>query len=124
MMSFLAVLMYFFAPQLMGILSNDPDVVSLGARVLRIEAFAETLYAVSIVGFGVCAGAGRTLVPTLLNFGSMWLVRIGLALVLTPKYGLTGYWIAMCIELNIRGLLFIWRLKGERWMKDRLIKVK
>lgn len=117
MMSFLAVLMYFFAPQLMGILSNDPDVVSLGARVLRIEAFAETLYAVSIVGFGVCAGAGRTLVPTLLNFGSMWLVRIGLALVLTPKYGLTGYWIAMCVELNVRGLLFFFHVRSGRWMR-------
>lgn len=117
MMSVLAVAMYMFAPQLMGILSNDPNVVALGTRVLRIEAFAEALYAVSIVGFGVCAGAGNTLVPTILNFGSMWLVRIGLALVLTPRFGLTGYWIAMCVELNVRGLLFLYYIRSGHWMR-------
>ncbi|MBR1573645.1 MAG: MATE family efflux transporter [Bacteroidales bacterium] len=121
MMSALAVLMYLFAPQMMDILSNDPDVIALGAKVLRIEAFAETLYAVSIVGFGVCAGAGDTFVPTLLNFGSMWIVRIGLAVILTPRFGLTGYWIAMMAELNFRGLLFLIYLKRGRWLKKTLI---
>ena len=78
-----------------------------------------TMYAFSIVGYGCCVGAGDTLVPSMMNFCSMWLVRILLALVLTPRMGLTGYWIAMCAELNIRGLLFLWRLKGDRWMKHK-----
>ena len=118
-MTLLSVLMYIFAFDLMGLLSTDPDVVALGAKVLRIEAFAETLYAFSIVGYGACVGAGDTMVPSAMNLCSMWFVRIGLALILTPRMGLTGYWIAMCIELNLRGLLFIWRLRGEKWMKDR-----
>lgn len=122
-MSALAVLMWAFAPQLMGLLSTDPDVVALGARVLRIEAFAETMYAVSIVAYGACVGAGDTMVPTIFNFAGMWVVRIGLALLLTPRYGLEGYWIAMCIDLNIRGLLFLWHIRGERWMKKRLVPV-
>ena len=120
LMSFLAVFMYIFAPQIMRILSIDEGIVSLGAKVLRIEAFAETLYAVSIVAYGACVGAGKTLVPTVLNFCSMWLVRIGLALVLTPKIGLTGYWIAMCVELNIRGILFLIHMRGDKWMKSKL----
>lgn len=122
-MTFLAVLMWLFAPQLMGLLSTDAEVVALGARVLRIEAFAETLYAVSIVAYGACVGAGDTMVPTILNFAGMWVVRIGLALVLTPRLGLEGYWIAMCADLNIRGLLFLWHIRGERWMKNRLAPV-
>ncbi|MBR1538894.1 MAG: MATE family efflux transporter [Bacteroidales bacterium] len=122
-MTVLAVAMYFFAPQLMGILSTDPEVVALGARVLRIEAFAEAMYAASIVGFGVCAGAGSTMVPTLFNFGSMWLVRIGLALVLTPRFGLVGYWIAMCVELNVRGILYLLYVRSGHWMrKGSLLK--
>ena len=116
-MSVLAVAMYVFAPQLMGILSNDSEVVALGAKVLRIEAFAEAMYAVSIVGFGACAGAGSTMVPTVLNFGSMWLVRIVLALFLTPVYGLVGYWIAMCVELNVRGLLYLIYIRSKHWMR-------
>ena len=51
----------------------------------------------------------------------MWVVRIGLAAILTPKIGLAGYWIAMCIELNVRGLLYIWRLRGEKWMRLKVI---
>lgn len=121
-MSLLAVLMYAFSTELMQMLSSDPSVVALGAKVLRIEAFAETMYACSIVGYGIFVGAGDTLVPSTLNFCSMWLVRIGLAVFLTPRFGLQGYWIAMCVELNVRGILFLWRLKGERWMKSRRLR--
>ncbi|MCQ2144914.1 MAG: MATE family efflux transporter [Bacteroidales bacterium] len=116
-MTALSAVMYLTAPLLMGMLSIDPDVVALGARCLRIEAFAETMYGVSMVAYGACVGAGDTLVPSAMNLLSMWVVRIGLALILTPMYGLIGYWIAMCIELNFRGLLFLWRLRGENWMK-------
>lgn len=117
MMTAAGILMYIFAPQMMGLLTNDPEVIALGVKVLRIEAFAETLYAVSIIGYGSCVGAGDTLVPMIMNFTSMWVVRIGLALILTPKIGLAGYWIAMCIELNVRGIIFFLRIRGKRWMK-------
>ena len=119
--TFLGILMFIFSRQLMGLLSVDPGVVELGAKVLRIEAFAETMYAISIVGYGCCVGAGDTLMPSLMNFCSMWIVRIGLAAILTPKMGLQGYWIAMCVELNVRGILFIWRLKGDKWMKHKVV---
>ena len=117
MMTAAGILRYIFAPQMMGLLTNDPEVIALGVKVLRIEAFAETLYAVSIIGYGSCVGAGDTLVPMVMNFASMWVVRIGLALILTPKIGLAGYWIAMCIELNVRGIIFFLRIRGKRWMK-------
>ena len=125
MMTGLAVLMYAFAPQMMGLLTNDAEVIALGARVLRIEAFAELMYGVSIVAYGACVGAGDTLIPSVMNFASMWVVRIGLALVLTPRFGLVGYWVAMCIELNVRGLLFMGRISGHKWLeKDILNKEK
>lgn len=120
LMGVLGIVMYILAPQMMGILSSDPEVVALGARVLRIEAFAELMYGASIVAYGCCVGGGDTLVPSALNLISMWVVRIGLAIVLTPAMGLAGYWLAMCIELNVRGLLFLWRIRGRKWMKLKL----
>ena len=121
MMSLLAVLMFIFAPQMMGLFTADREVIELGVRCLRIEAFAEFFYGVSIVGYGACVGAGDTMVPAVMNFASMWVVRIGLALILTPKLGLTGYWIAMCIELNVRGIIFALRVRGDAWMKRILV---
>lgn len=117
LMSIMGILMYIFAPQMMSILSPDPEIIGLGAEVLRIEAFAETMYAASIVAYGVCVGAGDTLVPSIMNFGSMWIFRIVPAIFLTPLLGLKGYWIAMAFELNVRGIIFLARLKSKRWAR-------
>ena len=120
MMTLLAVLMWVFAPQVMGLLSRDPDVIVLGAKCLRIEAWAELLYGVSIVAYGCCVGAGDTLVPSGINLLSMWVIRLGLALVLIPRYGLEGYWYAMAVELSVKGVVFAVRIARGRWMKTRL----
>jgi Na+-driven multidrug efflux pump len=87
--------------------------------VLRIEAFAEPLFAVSIVAFGCLVGAGDTKVPAALNMLSMWGVRLTLAAWLAPKYGLVGVWIAMATELCVRGLLMLARLLSGRWLRLR-----
>lgn len=111
------VLMYFLAPLMMASLSPDAAIQSLGSSVLRIEAFAEPLYAASIVATGVFRGAGDTLVPSVINFISMWFVRLPLAVWLTPYLGLRGVWLAMCIELCVRGALFLGRLARARWQQ-------
>lgn len=111
------ILLFIFAPEVMGLISSDPEVVSLGATVLRIEAFAETMYAASIVSYGACVGAGDTLLPSILNFSSIWVFRIVPAIWLCPRYGLVGYWIAMCFELNMRGALFLFYLASGRWLR-------
>ena len=113
------VLMYIFAPQMIGLLSPVPEIQELGTVVLRIEAFAEPLYAAAIVANGAFRGAGDTLIPSIMNFGSMWIVRLPLSWYLSAPMGmgLRGVWIAMCIELCARGTVFLIRLSGKRWMK-------
>ncbi len=123
MMSVLAVLMWVFATPIMSSLSIDPAVIELGARCLRIEAWAELLYGVSIVAYGCCVGAGDTLLPSAINLLSMWVIRLGLSLILIPIYGLEGYWIAMAIELSVKGIIFAFRIKGEKWMKTKLTTI-
>ena len=54
-------------------------------------------------------GTGDTFVPSIMNLCSIWIVRLGLALVLVPRLGLRGMWIAMAIELCVRGLLMLFR---------------
>ena len=117
-MGFLAVLMYFFAPQMMGVMSPDVPVIELGARVLRIEAFAEVGYAASLVIYGAFVGAGDTRWPSVMNFGSMWVVRILPAIFITRMYGLVGFWVCMAVELTFRGMLFLIRLYRGSWLKN------
>lgn len=123
-MTGLAVLMFLLAPDVFMLLTPDPAVQSLGAFVLRIEAFAEPLYAVSISASGAMRGAGDTLVPSVLNLVSMWGVRITVAAFLAPRLGLAGVWLAMCVELCVRGILFLVRLLRERWLENNFIKAE
>ncbi|MBQ9439069.1 MAG: MATE family efflux transporter [Paludibacteraceae bacterium] len=116
-MSLMGVVMYFGAPVMMGVLSPVQEIISLGTEVLRIEAWAEPMFAAAIVSYGVFMGAGNTLPPCLMEMCSMWCVRIVLAWWLAPIYGLTGVWIAMCIELCFRGMIFLLRLYFGKWDK-------
>ena len=109
-MALMGVIMYVFAPEMMGLLTPVADIKANGAAALRIEAFAEPLFAASIIGYSVCVGAGDTKVPALMNLFSMWMVRLSLAALLAPSYGLQGVWFAMACELAFRGLIFIWRV--------------
>ena len=109
-------LLYILAPQMMAILTPNPDIIALGARVLRIEAFAEPLFGASTVAGGVFQGVGSTLIPTLFNLGTMWGIRIPLAWLAAPRWGLPGVWAAMCLELCVRGVLYLTRLVGKRWL--------
>ena len=115
LMTCTGAVMMFLCPLVFGMLTPVADVQQLAARVLRIELLAEPLFGVSIVAAGALRGAGDTLVPSLLNLGSIWLVRVGSALVLVPRFGLTGMWCAMAVELCIRGLLLLVRQRTSKY---------
>ena len=107
---------------LMGIMSPVEEVISLGTQVLRIEAWAEPMFAAAIVANGVFIGAGDTMIPAMMSLCSMWLVRLTLAASLAPKYGLKGVWTAMAIELTFRGSIFLARLFKGGWANKLSIK--
>lgn len=117
-MGLMGLLLYVAAPQIIGVMTPVPEIRELGAAILRIEAFAEPMFAASIVAYGVFVGAGSTLVPCLMSFGSIWGVRLVLAAALAPVMGLRGVWLAMCVELCFRGLIFLVRLWRGRWMNQ------
>lgn len=115
-MSFMGALMFVFAPQILAMLTPDEAVQALGVQVLRIEAFAEPLFAASMVVAGALRGAGDTLVPSIISLVSMWGVRITLMTYVAPRWGLVGVWCAMAFELCVRGALFLVRLLRDKWL--------
>lgn len=116
-MAFMGLVMYIFAPEMIGVMTPDEQVRLLGSQSLRIEAFAEPMFAAAIVTYSVCLGAGDTLIPATMNLASMWLVRLTLAAHLAPTYGLRGVWMAMAVELTLRGTIFLIRLFSGKWLK-------
>lgn len=114
--------MYAGAPFMMSLLTPNMDIQLLGIQILRIEVFAEPMYAASIVVSGALRGTGDTMIPSIMNLVSIWCVRIPLAVLLTAPLGLRGVWIAMCLELCFRGAIFLIRLYRERWLDTANIK--
>ena len=117
-MALMGVVMYIFAPEMIGLLSPVESIQELGTTCLRIEAFAEPFFAASIVTYSVCVGAGNTFKPAAINLSTMWFVRLTLAYGLSKSYGLEGVWIAMAVELTFRGILFLVRLFRGSWTKS------
>jgi putative MATE family efflux protein len=116
-MTLMAVVMYCYSPALLSVMTPDAAVQQLTVQVLRIEAFAEPMFAASIVCYGIFVGARDTLIPCTMNLASMWFVRITLALLLVSTMGLPGVWIAMAMELCFRGIIFLIRFHSDSWLK-------
>lgn len=115
-MTLMAVVMYTASPALLSIMTPDVAVQQLTVEILRIEAFAEPMFAASIVCYGIFVGARDTLIPCTMNLTCIWLLRIIPAALLASHMGLQGVWIAMAVELTFRGIIFLIRFRGDSWL--------
>jgi len=114
----MGTLMFALAPMLTGLLTPEAEVVALSAQVLRIVAFSEPLFAVSIVVISALRGAGDSKGPFFVNLCSMWGVRVLGVLLFTRQFGLVGVWVTMTVELTFRGSVFLIRLLRGHWIKE------
>jgi putative MATE family efflux protein len=115
-MTLMAIVMYTASPALLSIMTPDVAVQQLTVEILRIEAFAEPMFAASIVCYGIFVGARDTLIPCTMNLTCIWLLRIIPAALLASHMGLQGVWIAMAVELTFRGIIFLIRFRGDSWL--------
>ena len=115
-MSVMGIAMWIASPLIMEMMTPVKEISELGIEILRIEAWAEPMFAAAIVTYGVFIGVGSTTLPAVMNFASIWIVRLPLAWILARTMGLRGVWIAMCLELIFRGSIFLIRLWRRRWI--------
>ena len=111
----LSVILFLFAAPLMRMLTPDAELIELGTAILRIEAIAELFYGTQLVCTGILQGRGDTLISSGLVLACLWLVRVPLTMILIKPFGLVGAWLAMSIELCVRGILFFGRFQFGKW---------
>ena len=112
-------LMFLVAPLVSGLFTPDGDVVALTARVLRIVAFSEPFFGLSIVMSGALRGARDVAFPMGVALGCMWGVRATIAplLIFGFHWGLEAVWLAMALDLTCRGVLCALRWRSGRWTR-------
>ena len=89
--------LFTFAPPLVDIFTDSPDVMALGVTVLRMVAVSEPFYGFSIIVEGMMMGVGKTKVPFLYNIFGMWCIRIVGTFICTRMLGmgLVSAWACM-----------------------------
>ncbi len=103
------------------IIQEDYEVVELGARFLRIVAFAMGGFGVRMVMNGAFRGAGDTVTAMLLSILALWGFRIPLAIVLSSQTGVDGIWLSISLS-NILGpaCAIIWFSRGK-WREKSIM---
>lgn len=111
-------LLYLGAEPLTSLFSNDPAVVALATRCLRLTAFLQPIQVISVVVTGILRGAGDAKWPFYIVLISMWSVRILLSLIAIHLLGLGLFavWVAICLDVLTRAILFALRYRSGRWL--------
>jgi putative MATE family efflux protein len=110
--------------------SQEP-IIAEGVPVLRLIAFGMPALASCLIFTASLRGAGDTRLPVLFTWLGFFAVRIPLAYFLTlpevdlgwlgrwqgANLGLFGAWLAMIIDLQVRGVFFFARFLGGGWQR-------
>ena len=116
-MAVCAVLMFIFAPQLVGVFTTDQQAIAMASQALRVQAFAELFVAIANTVSGILRGAGDTKFSSFLSMVGMWGVRVPLAYILIHFFGfsLMGVWLPMALDWTMRCLLMTIRYRRGKW---------
>src|SRR5688572_7228557 len=109
---------YFSVPgPFMGIFTDDPAVIAIGAEWLRILSYSYFVYGWWMVAVQAFNGAGDTGTPTRINLVFFWLIQIPLCywLAVTLDWQHTGvFWGVFVSETSV-GLFTLWLFTRGKW---------
>ncbi len=86
---------------------NGDEVHVLASIYLVLAGLSEPGLALAMTASGGIRGAGNTRLPVLVNVTSFYLSRILPAIILVQYLGVIGAWIAMFIDVYVRGLVLL-----------------
>ena len=110
-----------FSHELISIFTSDENVIRHGADYLRISGMFYTMFTILFVFNGALRGAGDTLVPMMITFTALWVIRIPLTYYLSTIFGEMGIWWGSPIGWFFgMGLSMIYFYMG-RWKKKGVI---
>ncbi len=113
----IGIITFLAAPVLIGMFSNDPNVISIGTMQARTESLFFCLLAFSHAVAAVCRGAGKAFVPMTIML-SVWcvlrIIYITVVMRLTDDIGMI-YW-AYPITWGISSVIYMIYYKFSDWL--------
>lgn len=109
---------------LLGIFTENPAVINLGATVLLINIALEFGRTTNLVLIACLRGTGDVFFPTACAIFSNWALSVLGSYLLAVVFGMGiyGLWIALAADEVVRGLLMIWRWRSGKWKNKSIVK--
>lgn len=117
----MALAFYFFSGPILGVFTDNADVITYGTQCLEWVAYGYAFYAIGMSLVQAFNGAGDTMTPTMINFVGYWMLQIPLAywLAINLEMGPAGVFAAIpTASLIIATLAFLMFRKGKWKTKD------
>ena len=119
-LSGIAVVVFAFAEPIVGVFTDNPDVIANGVEFLRIVAPTFGFIGVVRAYAGGFRGAGKTIVAAVISVGMLGGIRLPIAWFAAGSIGSEGIWYAFTIS-NFVGaaIAFLWFRRGT-WRGESL----
>lgn len=90
LLALVGVVCFFFAPQVIGVFRDDPEVIEIGTFALRAQAIVMPVAGWIVLTTGSLQVIGRAIESSLLSLARQGIFQIPLLLILVPMLGVRG----------------------------------
>lgn len=111
-------------PTILGWLTENPEIIRMGSLVLLIDVVLEIGRPINIFATNALRAAGDVNYPFYVGLVVMWSIAVGAGYLFGIYWGLAlcGMWVAFSIDENIRGIIFVRRWYGMKWVHKSFVR--
>ncbi|WP_318615566.1 MATE family efflux transporter [Sporosarcina sp. YIM B06819] len=119
----MVTLVILFRYPLMGLFTDNADIIKIGATVLLLSILLETGRTINIIVISSLRAAGDAKYPVIIGAFSMVAMSLplGYLLVFVFDMGLVGVWLAIAADEWTRAVIMYFRWKSRRWERYALV---
>jgi MATE family multidrug resistance protein len=120
--AFIAMVFLVFPEKLVAAINSDPEVVRIGARIIRLAAAFQLFDGVGIISNGCLRGAGDTRWAMFIGIGYAWFLFLPMAYIggFVLKGGAYGAWAGATVYIIALGLTFYLRFRSGKWQSIKI----
>lgn len=121
----LSCLLAIFGHTILSALTSNPEIIQLGVTILIIDTVLEIGRPINIFATNALRAAGDVNYPFYVGLLVMWSVAVGGGYLFGIHWGwgLCGMWVAFLLDENIRGIIFVRRWYGMKWVHKSFVRL-
>lgn len=122
MTGMLVGIIYLFNRGALGLFLKSDPAVAIGMRINAITLWGFVLFGINFVISGVVRATGAVMMPLLITFIALWVVRIPIAYLFGHLYGLDALWWSFPFGFTLGTILSALYYRYGKWQKASMLR--